>query len=108
MGTVATTGDPVIQMHKGVAASARAAVSALPVVSAVGMRTGHAELLEGAIAETRKTLGELARVGDVGASGATALADQDVENAGRFGDGWDGPEIQRKGELGVEYQRIEI
>lgn len=94
---VATTGDPVIQLHRGVAASARAAVSALPVVSAVGMRTGHAELLEGAIAETRKTLGELARVADVGAAGAEGLGDQDSENAGKFG-GWDGPEVQRRGE----------
>ncbi|SHW96940.1 MULTISPECIES: hypothetical protein [Mycobacteroides] len=98
MGTVATTGDPVIQMHKGVAASARAAAGGLPEVSAVGMRAGHAEILESALGETRTALAELARVGDVGASGATALADQDVENAGRFGDGWDGPEIQRKGE----------
>ncbi|PVA22687.1 hypothetical protein [Mycobacteroides abscessus] len=84
-GTVATTGDPVIQMHRAVAASARAAAAGLPVVSAVGMRTGHAELLEGAIAETRKTLGELARVGDVGARGAEGLGGQDRESGQRFG-----------------------
>lgn len=98
MGTVATTGDPVIQMHKGVAASARSAVASLPTVSAVGMRSDHAELLEGALSDTRRVLAELARVGDVGSAGATALADQDSENAGRFGDGWDGPEIQVKGQ----------
>lgn len=107
-GIVATSGDPIVQMHRGVAASAREAAAGLPTVSAVGMRAGHASILEAALSETRRTLEGLARVGDVGASGATALADQDVENAGRFGDGWDGPEIQRKGELGVEYQRIEI
>ncbi|MDQ8119586.1 hypothetical protein [Mycobacteroides abscessus] len=97
MGTVATSGDPIVQMHRAVAASARAAMVALPVVDAVGMRSGHAEILESALSETRKTLGELARVADVGAGGAEGLGDQDRENAGKFG-GWDGPEIQRKGE----------
>lgn len=96
--TVATTGAPIVQMHKAVAASARAAVSALPTVDSAGMRSGHASILESALGETRKTLTELAHVGDVGSAGATALADQDSENAGRFGDGWDGPEIQRRGE----------
>lgn len=84
-GMIATTGDPVIQMHKGVAASARAAASGLPTVSSAGMRSGHAELLEGAIAETRKSLEALGRVADVGAAGAGGLADQDSENAGKFG-----------------------
>ncbi|RIS62522.1 hypothetical protein [Mycobacteroides abscessus] len=83
--TIATSGDPIVQLHRGVAASARAAAGALPVVSAVGMRSGHAELLEAALGETRRTLGELARVADVGASGSAALADQDRENAGKFG-----------------------
>lgn len=83
--TVATAGDPIVQLHRGVAASARAAVASLPVVSAVGMRRGHAEILESALGETRRTLGELARVADVGAEGAGALADQDVENGRRFG-----------------------
>ncbi|WP_079634508.1 hypothetical protein, partial [Mycobacteroides abscessus] len=68
--TVATTGDPIVQTHRAVAASAREAAGALPTVSSVGMRRGHAEILESALGETRKTLGELARVGDVGASGA--------------------------------------
>ncbi|WP_147377928.1 hypothetical protein [Mycobacteroides abscessus] len=97
-GTVATTGHLVIQMHKGVAASARVAAAALPTVSSAGMRRGHAELLESALGEARKSLEELARVADVGARGSAALADQDSENAGRFGDGWDGPEIQVKGQ----------
>lgn len=83
--TVATTGDPVIQMHKGVAQSARAAAGALPTVDAVGMRPGHAAILEGALADTRKTLGELAHVGDVGAGGAGGLADQDSENGRKYG-----------------------
>ncbi len=84
-GTVATSGDPVVQMHKNTAQSARAAAASLPVVESAGMRAGHAELLETALGETRKTLGELARVADVGASGAGALADQDVESGRRFG-----------------------
>ncbi|WP_157931797.1 hypothetical protein [Mycobacteroides abscessus] len=96
-GTVATTGDPIIQAHRGVAASARAAVRALPTVSSAGMRRGHAELLEAALSDTRRVLGELARVADVGAGGAEGLGDQDGENGRRFG-GWDSPEIQRKGE----------
>ncbi len=84
-GTIATAGDAIVQAHRGVAASARAAVSALPTVVSVGMRSGHAELLESSLVETRKTLAELARVADVGAGGATALADQDVENGRKFG-----------------------
>ncbi|UEA22781.1 hypothetical protein LK464_14955 [Mycobacteroides abscessus subsp. abscessus] len=60
------------------------------------MRTGHAELLENALSDTRKMLMELARVADVGASGAEGLSGQDHENAGKF-EGWDAPEIQRKG-----------
>ncbi|SID53763.1 Uncharacterised protein [Mycobacteroides abscessus subsp. abscessus] len=81
---IATSGDPVIQMHKGVGASARAAMSGLPTVSAVGMRAGHAEILESALGETRRTLGELARVAGVGAEGARALADQDRENGQHY------------------------
>ncbi|WP_183114119.1 hypothetical protein [Mycobacteroides abscessus] len=96
-GTIATAGDAIVQAHRGVAASARAAVSALPTVVSVGMRSGHAELLESSLVETRKTLAELARVADVGASGAEGLSGQDRQNAGRYG-GWDGPEIQRRGE----------
>lgn len=96
-GTVATTGDPIVQAHRAVAASARSAVVGLPTVDSAGMRRGHAELLEAALSETGRVLGELARVADVGAAGAGGLADQDSENAGKFG-GWDGPEIQRKGE----------
>ncbi|SLF09139.1 hypothetical protein [Mycobacteroides abscessus] len=84
-GTVATSGDPVIQMHKNTAQSARAAMSGLPTVSAVGMRRGHAELLESALSDTRKVLEELGRVADVGAGGAEGLSGQDRENAGRFG-----------------------
>ncbi|SHT40345.1 hypothetical protein [Mycobacteroides abscessus] len=95
--TVATVGDPAIQLHRAVAASARAAASTLSTVESAGMRAGHAELLESALADTRRVLVELARVGDVGASGSAALADQDHENGRRFG-GWDGPEIQVKGE----------
>lgn len=82
---VATSGDPVIQMHKSVAQSARAAMASLPVVSAAGMRSGHAALLESALGETRKALGELAHVGDVGSAGAEALANQDIENGQRYG-----------------------
>lgn len=95
--TVATSGDPVIQMHRGVAASARATMAGLPVVSSAGMRPGHAAILEGALSDTRKVLTELARVADVGASGAGGLGDQDRES-GRKYDGWDGPEVQRKGD----------
>lgn len=83
--TVATTGDPIVQMHRSVAASARAAVAGLPVVSAAGMRAGHAEILESALSDTRKVLEELGRVADVGAGGAEGLSGQDRENAGRFG-----------------------
>ncbi|WP_255785756.1 hypothetical protein [Mycobacteroides abscessus] len=82
--TVATTGDPIVQTHRAVAASARAAMSGLPTVSAVGMRRGHASILEAALGETRKTLEELARVADVGASGAGALGDQDGENGRKY------------------------
>ncbi|WP_235625689.1 hypothetical protein [Mycobacteroides abscessus] len=95
--TIATTGDPVIRMHKSVGEGARVAAGALPSVNAVGMRSQHAGILEGALGETRATLTELGRVADVGAAGAGALGDQDSENAGKFG-GWDAPERQRKGE----------
>ncbi|QSN22143.1 hypothetical protein I3U41_05910 [Mycobacteroides abscessus subsp. abscessus] len=95
-GMVATTGDPIIQLHRTVAASAREAASSLPTVSSVGLRSGHAELLENALGETRKSLEELARVADVGAAGAGALGEQDHENARRY-DGWDAPELQVKG-----------
>ncbi|MBN7481536.1 hypothetical protein [Mycobacteroides abscessus] len=95
--TIGTTGDPVIRMHKSVGEGARAAVASLPVVDSAGMRAGHAVILEGALSDTRRVLAELARVGDVGSAGATALADQDCENAGRYR-GWDSPEIQVKGE----------
>ncbi|SIC00042.1 hypothetical protein [Mycobacteroides abscessus] len=83
--TIATSGDPIVRVHRSVADSARAAAAGLPVVNAVGMRAGHAGMLEGAIAETRATLGELARVADVGASGAGALGDQDSESGRKFG-----------------------
>ncbi|WP_100458657.1 hypothetical protein [Mycobacteroides abscessus] len=88
--TVATDGDPIVQMHRGVAASARTAAAGLPTVDSAGMRPGHAEILEAALTDTRKALGELARVADVGAGGAEGLGDQDHESAGRFG-GWDAP-----------------
>lgn len=96
-GTVATSGDPIVQVHRSVAQSARSAAAGLPTVSAEGMRRGHAAILESALGDTRKTLAELAHVADVGAGGAGALGDQDRENAGRYG-GWDGPEIQVKGQ----------
>ncbi|SKR18594.1 Uncharacterised protein [Mycobacteroides abscessus subsp. abscessus] len=83
-GTVATSGAPIVQLHRGVAASAREAVASLPVVSAVGMRRGHAVILEAALADTRRVLEELARVGDVGAAGAETLGDQDRANAGKY------------------------
>lgn len=95
---IATTGDSVIRMHKSVGEGAREAAGALPVVSAAGMRTGHAELLENALGETRATLMELGRVADVGAAGAGALADQDSESGRKFSDGWDAPELERRGE----------
>lgn len=82
--TVATSGDPVIQMHKNTAQSARAAVAGLPAVSAVGMRVGHAAILEAALGETRRVLEELGRLGDVGAVGAGGLADQDAESGQKF------------------------
>lgn len=96
-GTIATSGDPVVQMHKAVAASAREAAAGLPVVSSAGLRAGHAEMLEGALAETRAALMELGRVADVGSAGAEALGEQDHENAGKFG-GWESGELQRRGE----------
>lgn len=84
-GTVATSGDAIVRVHKAVAQSARAAMASLPVVSAAGMRAGHAELLEGALADTRKALEELARVADVGAAGASGLGDQDSESGQKYG-----------------------
>ncbi|MBN7564509.1 Uncharacterised protein [Mycobacteroides abscessus subsp. abscessus] len=82
---IATSGDPIIQVHKNVGEGARSAAAGLPVVNAVGMRAGHAAILDGAIAETRKVLGELARVSDVGAGGAGALGEQDRESGRKFG-----------------------
>lgn len=96
MGTVATTGDPIVQLHRSVAASARAAAEGLPTASSVGMRPSHAELLESALGETRRTLEEQARVADIGAGGAEGLGDQDVESGRKFG-GWDAPELERRG-----------
>lgn len=95
-GTIATSGDPVIQVHRAVGEGARSAAAGLPVVNSEGLRSGHAELLESALVDTRAALAELGRIADVGAEGAGALGDQDSENAGKF-EGWDGPEIQRKG-----------
>ncbi|SIG37337.1 Uncharacterised protein [Mycobacteroides abscessus subsp. abscessus] len=95
-GTIATSGDPIVQVHKSVAEGARAAASSLPVVNAVGMRAGHAAILENALEETRRTLTELGRVADIGAQGAGALGDQDVENGRRY-EAWDGPELERRG-----------
>lgn len=83
-GTMATAGDSMVQLHRGVAQSARAAVAGLPTVSAVGMRRGHAELLESALSDTRKVLEELGRVADIGAAGASGLGEQDSENAGKY------------------------
>lgn len=94
--TVATDGDPIIQLHKSVGEGARAAAAGLPVVNSVGMRAAHAGILEGALSDTRRALTELARVADIGASGAEGLGDQDSENARRFG-GWDSPELERRG-----------
>lgn len=85
--TVATAGDPAIQMHKNTAQSAREAVTELPVVSAVGIRPGHAAILEAALADTRKSLEELARVADVGASGAEALGSRMSRTRGSS-EGW--------------------
>ncbi|WJR34088.1 hypothetical protein P3F83_01130 [Mycobacteroides immunogenum] len=94
--TIATTGDPVIRMHRAVGEGARSAVQGLPTVSSVGLRLGHVEILEAALSDTRKVLEELARVADVGAAGAGALGDQDGENARRY-EGWDSGELQRRG-----------
>ncbi|MDQ8118542.1 MULTISPECIES: hypothetical protein [Mycobacteroides] len=85
MGTVATSGDTIIQVHRALANGAREAAEGLPTVVSAGMREGHAALLEGAIADTRKVLGALARVADLGAEGAEALAGQDHENGQKFG-----------------------
>ncbi|SLF01699.1 hypothetical protein [Mycobacteroides abscessus] len=83
--TVATTGDPIVQLHRAVAASAREAAAGLPVVESEGLRPGHAELLEAALSDTRATLVELGRVADVGAAGAGALGEQDAESGRKFG-----------------------
>lgn len=85
MSTIATTGDPVVVMHRAVAAGAWAATAGLPTVSSAGMRPGHAAILEAALGETRKTLTELARVADIGAAGANALSEQDTTDAGKYG-----------------------
>ncbi|MDO3012483.1 hypothetical protein P5V34_00620 [Mycobacteroides abscessus subsp. abscessus] len=81
---ISTSGDSVIRMHKSVGEGARSAASSLPTVSAAGLRSGHAELLESALGETRRTLEELGRVADVGAQGAGALGEQDVESGQKF------------------------
>lgn len=81
--SIATSGDPIVQVHRAVASGARAATTALPTVVSAGMRPGHAELLETALSETKKVLGEMARVADVGAAGASALSEQDTANAGK-------------------------
>lgn len=94
--TVATSGDPIIQMHRAVGEGARSAAAGLPTVSSVGLRAGHAELLEAALAETRKSLEELARVADIGARGAGAMGDQDVESGRKF-EGWESGELQVRG-----------
>ncbi|MBN7329810.1 hypothetical protein [Mycobacteroides abscessus] len=94
---ISTSGDSIVQMHRNVGEGAREAAAGLPTVSAVGLRAGHAAILEAALGETRKVLTELGRVADVGAGGAEALGEQDCENGRRY-DGWDGPELQRKGE----------
>lgn len=94
--TVATSGDPIIQMHRSVAEGARAAVASLPTVNSAGMRPGHAGILEGALADTRKVLEELGRVADLGAGGSEGLGEQDGEN-GRKYEGWDSGEVQRRG-----------
>lgn len=86
---IATSGDPIIQVHRAVGEGARSAVRGLPTVSSAGMRTGHAEMLEGALGEARKVLTELARVADVGTSGAEGLSGRDHESAGKF-EGWHG------------------
>lgn len=95
--TIGTTGDPIIQVHKSVGEGARSAAVGMPTVNAVGMRAGHVVMLEDALGDTRKTLGELARVADIGASGAEALSGQDVESGRKFS-GWDAPELERRGE----------
>ncbi|KPG04903.1 hypothetical protein AN908_23260 [Mycobacteroides immunogenum] len=86
-GTIATSGDSVIRMHKSVGEGARAAASSLPSVESEGMRVGHSAILEAALAETRAALEELARVADIGAGGAGALGDQDQESGRRFSEG---------------------
>lgn len=83
--TIGTSGDPIIRMHRAVGEGAREAVSSLPTVDSAGMRPGHAGILEAALGETRKVLGELARVADVGSGGAGALSGQDSESGGKFG-----------------------
>ncbi len=96
MMRIATSGDPAVQLHRAVAASARSAVQGLPTVSAAGMRAGHAEILEAALGETKKVLGELGRVASVGAAGAGALGEQDVESGQKFG-GWESGELEVRG-----------
>lgn len=82
---IATTGDPVIRMHRSVGEGAREAAVGLPTVTAEGLRPSHAGILENALGETQRVLGELARVADVGASGAGALGEQDSESGRKFG-----------------------
>lgn len=93
---ISTSGDSIVQMHRNVGEGAREAAAGLPTVNSEGLRRGHAEILENALGETRKSLVELGRVADVGARGAEGLGDQDSENAGKFG-GWESGELQRRG-----------
>lgn len=97
-GTIATSGDPIVQMHRAVGEGAREAAGALPTVDSEGLRAGHVAILEAALTDTRKTLEELARVADLGAGGAEALADQDIESGRKFEGCWDSGEVQRRGE----------
>lgn len=93
---ISTSGDSIVQMHRNVGEGAREAAAGLPTVNSEGLRRGHAEILENALGETRKSLVELGRVADIGAGGAEALGDQDSENAGRY-EGWESGEVQRRG-----------
>ncbi|MBN7314118.1 hypothetical protein [Mycobacteroides abscessus] len=102
---ISTDGDPIVQLHRSTAASARQAAAGLPTVNAMGMRAGHAAVLEGAIAETRRVLEELAHVADVGAGGSEALGQQDIESGRQFG-GWDAPERQSRGAVPAEVRVI--
>lgn len=102
---IATSGDPVIRMHRAVGEGAREAAAGLPTVNSEGLRPGHAEILETALGDTRKALEELGRVADIGAGGAEGLGDQDCENGRRY-EGWDMPELEVKGAPPAEVRVI--